>query len=111
VIYAGLMRTVVGIQPPTDTTDQLGRPNPTWTTRTYMRAEVKDQGALETEWGGGPAVVRTFDLMCRWGTVQKYGLNERFRLEFDGRTCAIVSITDVKNLHRYARIRCVEVVP
>jgi len=56
-------------------------------------------------------VVRTFDLMCRWGTVQKYGINERYRLAFDGRTCAIVSITDVKNLHRYARIRCVEVVP
>ena len=111
MINCGLLRTVVGIQPPTDTTDQLGRPNPTWTTKTYMRAEVRDQGAIETEWGGGPAVVRQFDLVCRWGTVQKYGINERYRLVFDGRTCAITAITDYKNLHRVAHIRCVEVVP
>ena len=111
MINCGQMRTVVGIQPPTDTTDQLGRPNPTWETRTYMRAEVRDLGAVETEWGGGPAVVRQFDLIARWGTVQKYGITERFRLVFNGRTCAIAAITDTKELHRKAVIRCVEVVP
>jgi len=104
------MRTVVGIQPPADFTDSLGRTNPTFTTKTYIRAEVRDLGAVETEWGGGPAVVRQFDLVCRFPTIRKYGVTERWRVTFEGRTCAVVAITDMKNLHRTAIMRVVEVV-
>lgn len=109
MINCGLLKTVVGIQKPTDIGDTLGRTNPTWATTTYIRAEVRDMGAVETEWGGGPAVVRQFDLIARWGTVKRYGVTERWRVAFEGRICAIVSITDMKNAHRTAIIRCVQV--
>ena len=110
MIACGLLNTVVGIMQPTDTTDALGRPNPSWATKTYVRAEVRDVGAVEGEWGGGPAVIRTFDLVCRWPTLQRYSVTERWRVAFNGRTCSIVAIQDMKNKHRTAIVRVVEVV-
>jgi hypothetical protein len=54
--------------------------------------------------------VRRAEIRCRWNSLQKWGINETFRLVVRGRTFRIAGITNLDERDMVAVIEAEEVV-
>ena len=75
-----------------------------------FRCDLRDAGASEVEYGGGPATARQWECRARWGAISALGLLASDRLVIDSMTFQIVGISNEANRDRLAIINLVEII-
>ena len=106
MISAGRLRFVATQYLPPTTASTLGLRGATWTAGRLFRADVREQSATEQEYADGVAVVRQYELRCRWKTAQSIGLDETQRIVCRGKTYRIRGITNLDERDQVAVIDC-----
>jgi len=109
MIGAGRLRFVATRMTAATAQDALGGRDDVYTAGSSFRCDLRDQGASETAYADGVAVIRNFEVRARWNTVENVGLTEIDRLSVRGKTLRIEAITNLDEADRLAVIQCVEV--
>jgi len=89
--------------------DALGLREPAFTAGAYFRCELMPMSVIEQPYADGVIVKRTFEVRCRWQTVEMLGITEVDRIIVDGRTLRIQSIINRENDFKEAQILAEEI--
>lgn len=109
MISAGSLRFTATIKRENGT-DNLGKKEKNFnTTVGYFRCDLRDIGAIETDYGMGVAATRQYEVRARWQAVEAEGLLETDRLIIDGMTFNIKGIRNENNRDRLAIIDVEEI--
>jgi len=117
MIGSGRLRFPASVLQPSATTDDLGQRNGTFNDLTAaangnppLWVDLRTDSAAEQQYADGVATVRRAEIRCRWNSLQKWGINETFRLVVRGRTFRIAGITNLDERDMVAVIEAEEVV-
>lgn len=106
MISAGRLRFVAQQFTPPAASSTLGLRGSSWTAGALFRADVRENSAQEQQYADGVAVVRQYELRCRWNTARAIGLDETHRIVARGKTYKIRSITNLDERDMVAVIDC-----
>jgi hypothetical protein len=109
MISAGRLRFTATIKRE-NSTDNLGKKEKNFSTTVgTFRCDLRDVGAIETDYGMGVAATRQYEVRARWQAVEDEGLLETDRLQIDGMTLNIKGIRNEENRDRLAIIDVEEI--
>jgi head-tail adaptor len=109
MISGGDLHRRATIMAPSASRDALGMRVDTWTDTGTVSVDVRDQGASEQQYADGVAVIRSYEVRCRWPDIARTGLTELHRLVYRGRTLKINAIRNSGERDRVAVMECTEV--
>lgn len=90
-------------------TDDLGHNANSWNLVGSFRCDLRDVGADERQYAQGVAIVRSYQVVCRWLELKRLGVNETHRLTIGSKTLRINAIRNIDEKNRRAEIDCTEV--
>lgn len=89
--------------------DALGLREPAFTAGAFFRCELMPMSVIEQPYADGVIVKRSFEVRCRWQTLEMLGISEVDRIIVDGRTLRIQSIINRENDYKEAVILAEEI--
>ena len=89
--------------------DALGLREPAFDPGAFFRCELMPMSVIEQPYADGVIVKRSFEVRCRWQTVEMLGISEVDRIIVDGRTLRIQSIINRDNDYMEAQILAEEI--
>lgn len=72
--------------------------------------DLRTDSAQEQQYADGVATVRRAEVRCRWNSLQKFTIDETYRLSVRGRLFRILGITNLDEKDMVAVLECEEVV-
>lgn len=108
MISGGLLKQTASVDRIVST-DDLGHNARVWFTIGTFRCDLRDVGADERAYAQGVAIIRSYQVICRWLEVTRIGINETDRLLIGTKTLRINAIRNVDERNRRAEIDCTEV--